>query len=54
MAALQSGKLPPLLWMLLGMAALCLVVEAVRQARGLEVDWKARCSGPWRCLRWRR
>ena len=40
MAALQSGKLPPLLWMLLGMAALCLVVEAVRQARGLEVDWK--------------
>ena len=41
MAALQSGKLPPLLWMLLGMAALCLVVEAVRQARGLEVDWKS-------------
>lgn len=40
MAALQTGKLPPLLWMLLGMAALCLVVEAVRQARGLEVDWK--------------
>ena len=40
MAALQSGNLPPLLWMLLGMAALCLVVEAVRQARGLEVDWK--------------
>ena len=41
MAALQSGKLPPLLWMLIGMAALCLVVEAVRQARGLEVDWKS-------------
>ena len=41
MAALQSGKLPPLLWMLLGMAALCLVVEAVRQARGLEVEWKS-------------
>ena len=41
MAALQSGKLPPLLWMLLGMAAMCLVVEAVRQARGLEVDWKS-------------
>ena len=41
MAALQSGQLPPLLWMLLGMAALCLVVEAVRQARGLEVDWKS-------------
>ena len=41
MAALQTGKLPPLLWMLLGIAALCLVVEAVRQARGLEVDWKS-------------
>ena len=41
MAALQTGKLPPLLWMLLGMAALCLLVEAVRQARGLEVDWKS-------------
>ena len=41
MAALQTGKLPPLLWMLLGMAALCLVVEAVRQARGLEVDWNS-------------
>ena len=41
MAALQTGKLPPLLWMLIGMAALCLVVEAVRQARGLEVDWKS-------------
>ena len=41
MAALQTGKLPPLLWMLLGMAALCLVVEAVRQARGAEVDWKS-------------
>ena len=41
MAALQTGKLPPLLWMLLGMAALCLVVEAVRQARGLEVEWKS-------------
>ena len=41
MAALQTGKLPPLLWMLLGMATLCLVVEAVRQARGLEVEWKS-------------
>ncbi|QTD46971.1 branched-chain amino acid ABC transporter permease [Ottowia testudinis] len=41
MAALQTGKLPPLLWMLLGMAALCLAVEAARQARGAEVDWKS-------------
>ena len=35
MAALQSGKSPALLWMLLVMAALCIVVEAVRQARGV-------------------
>ena len=41
MAALQSGKSPALLWMLLVMAALCIVVEAVRQARGVEVDWKS-------------
>ena len=41
MAALQTNKAPALLWMLLAMAALCLVVEAVRQARGAEVDWKS-------------
>ncbi len=41
MAALQSGKLPALLWMLLALAALTLLVEAVRQARGAEVDWKS-------------
>ncbi|MFD1709376.1 branched-chain amino acid ABC transporter permease [Ottowia sp. GY511] len=41
MAALQTGKSPALLWMLLVMAALCIVVEAVRQARGVEVDWKS-------------
>ena len=41
MAALQTGKSPALLWMLLVMAALCIVVEAVRQARGIEVDWKS-------------
>ena len=41
MAALQSGKSPALLWLLLVMAALCIVVEAVRQARGVEVDWKS-------------
>ena len=41
MAALQSGKSPALLWMLLVLAALCLVVEAVRQMRGVEVDWKS-------------
>ncbi len=41
MAALQSGKLPALLWMLLALAALTLLVEAWRQARGAEVDWKS-------------
>ncbi len=40
MAALQSGKPPAVLWMLLALAALTLLVEAVRQARGAEVDWK--------------
>jgi branched-chain amino acid transport system permease protein len=41
MAALQSGKLPAVLWMLLALAAVTLVVEAVRQARGAEVDWRS-------------
>ena len=41
MAALQSGKLPAVLWMLLALAAITLVVEAVRQARGAEVDWRS-------------
>ena len=41
MAALQTNKSPALLWLLLAMAALCLVVEAVRHARGAEVDWKS-------------
>jgi branched-chain amino acid transport system permease protein len=41
MAALQSGKLPAVLWMLLALAAITLVVEALRQARGAEVDWKS-------------
>ena len=41
MAALQAGQAPPLLWMLLGLAALVLLVEGVRQARGAEVDWRS-------------
>jgi len=41
MAALQAGHSPSLLWMLLGLSALVLVVEAVRQWRGAEVDWKS-------------
>ncbi len=41
MAAMQTNQSPALLWMLLAMAAMCLVVEAVRQMRGAEVDWKS-------------
>ena len=41
MAALQTGKLPPILWLLGVLAVLTLVVEAVRHARGLEVDWRS-------------
>ena len=41
MAALQAGQSPPLLWMLLGLAALVLIVELVRQTRGAEVDWRS-------------
>jgi branched-chain amino acid transport system permease protein len=41
MAALQTDKSPALLWMLLVMSALCILVEAVRQWRGGEVDWKS-------------
>lgn len=41
MAALQSGKLPAVLWLLVALGALTLVVEAVRQARGQEVDWRS-------------
>ncbi|HPK32683.1 MAG TPA: branched-chain amino acid ABC transporter permease [Ottowia sp.] len=41
MAALQTGKLPAVLWLLVALGALTLVVEAVRQARGQEVDWRS-------------
>ncbi len=41
MAALQTGKLPPVLWLLAALAVLTLIVEGVRHARGLEVDWRS-------------
>ena len=45
MAALQAGKTPPTLWLLLGLAAAVLVVEAVRWKRGATVDWTS--AGIW-------
>lgn len=39
MAALQAGRVPPTLWLLLVLAALALVVEALRWKRGALVDW---------------
>ncbi len=40
MAALQAGKLPPIIWMLLAMAVLTLAVEGWRHLRGARVAWK--------------
>ena len=39
MAAMQAGRIPPTLWLLLGLAAVVLVVEAWRWKRGATVDW---------------
>lgn len=39
MALLQAGRTPGTLWLLLALAALTLVVEAVRHQRGVTVDW---------------
>ncbi len=39
MALLQAGRAPGTLWLLLALAALTLLVEAVRQQRGVAVDW---------------
>ncbi|MDO5626575.1 MAG: branched-chain amino acid ABC transporter permease [Pseudomonadota bacterium] len=41
MAALELGRLPAILWLLLAMAALALAVEGWRHTRGAEVDWKS-------------
>lgn len=40
MAAIQSGKLPSVVWLLVALAALTLLVEGWRHARGIAVDWK--------------
>jgi len=39
MAALQAGRVPPTLWLLLSLALVVLVVEAWRYKRGAAVDW---------------
>lgn len=41
MATLQAGRAPRTLWLLLVLAALVLLVEAVRSRRGARVDWPA-------------
>lgn len=39
MVALQAGRVPPTLWLLLALAGAVLVVEAWRWKRGATVDW---------------
>ena len=41
MALLQAGRAPGTLWLLLALAALTLLVEAIRHQRGMTVDWKS-------------
>ena len=41
MAALQTGKVPPIIWMLLTMAGLTLAMEGWRHLRGARVAWSA-------------
>ena len=41
MAAIQAGKLPSIVWLLITLAVLVLIVEAWRHSRGVRVDWKS-------------
>lgn len=41
LVALQTGKIPATLWLLLALAAACLAVEAWRWQRGGAVDWRS-------------
>lgn len=41
MAAIQAGGLPAAIWLLIGLAAVTLAIEAWRQTRGQVVDWKS-------------
>ncbi|HEY0838540.1 MAG TPA: branched-chain amino acid ABC transporter permease [Azospirillum sp.] len=41
MAALNAGRAPAVLWLLIGLAAATLLVETWRQRRGAPVDWRS-------------
>ena len=41
MAALHAGRAPTVLWLLIGLAAVTLLVETWRQRRGAPVDWRS-------------
>ena len=41
MAALNTGKVPATLWLLLALSGLAWIVEAWRWKRGIAVDWKS-------------
>jgi branched-chain amino acid transport system permease protein len=41
MAALSAGRVPAILWLLIGLAVITLLVETWRQKRGAPVDWRS-------------
>jgi branched-chain amino acid transport system permease protein len=41
MAALNAGRTPAVLWLLIGLAVITLMVETWRQRRGAPVDWRS-------------
>ncbi len=41
MAALNAGRTPAILWLLVGLALITLLVETWRQRRGAPVDWRS-------------
>jgi branched-chain amino acid transport system permease protein len=41
MAALNAGRVPAILWLLIGLAVITLLVETWRQRRGAPVDWRS-------------
>lgn len=41
MAALNAGRTPAILWLLVGLAVITLLVETWRQRRGAPVDWRS-------------
>lgn len=41
MAALNAGRTPAVLWLLIGLAVITLLVETWRQRRGAPVDWRS-------------